>query len=185
VTRCEDARALLLEADLGELLGEGPSELAVHVRQCAACAELGQRILDGQAALSGVLGEMAERVAVDADPARARSGVAGLPAGAGRKEEAAGARPRAVALPSGAESAVRKKRLVWRVALPLAAAAAAALALFQLPGPTGTGVPFVPPELAQRGMEGGGGLVAAASPETNVAVLPTDNPDITVVWFIR
>jgi hypothetical protein len=185
VKRCEDARDLLLEAEVEELLGEGPSELATHVRQCAACAELGQRILDAQTALSEALAEMAGGVAIDADPAWARTGGVGPPAGAGMTEEAPDVGPGVVELPSGAESAVRKRRLAWRVALPLAAAAAAVLALFQLPGPTGTGIPFVPPESAQRETGGRGGRVAAANPETSVAVLPTDNPDITVVWFIR
>lgn len=184
MTRCEEARDLLLEADVEALLGEGPSELAAHVRECEACAELGQRILDAQTALSGALAEMADAVAVAADPRRARTGAVAPPAGRGVAEEAGDVGPRVVGFPSGAE-AVRKRLRVWRVALPLAAAAVVGLALLHLPGSTGTGVPFVPPELAQRGSEGSGDMVAAASPETTVAVLPTGNPDITVVWFIR
>lgn len=43
---CEQARDLMLEADLDELRGTGDSPLARHVRNCGECAGFANRILE-------------------------------------------------------------------------------------------------------------------------------------------
>ena len=52
---CSQARDALLEAELAELLGEGPSDLAAHVRTCPECAACAGAILGSTRALDGAL----------------------------------------------------------------------------------------------------------------------------------
>jgi anti-sigma factor RsiW len=56
---CERARALLLEADIEELRGEGDSPLATHLRGCEACQATARSILMGQVELDRALAELA------------------------------------------------------------------------------------------------------------------------------
>lgn len=160
MTRCSEVRDRLLDADPGELEGRGSSPVAAHVRACPACRARARRILDAQAALDGALSEMAAGVAVGVDPAEARSQVE-------RRRRS-------------------RRRVVWGVVAPLAAAAVGAVALFGTGRPSDPGAPMgTVPTWALPGLgAGGSGTVVSAGGE-GVAVLPTRNPDITVVWFIR
>lgn len=59
---CDEARELLLEADLSELRGEGDSPLALHVTSCTACRAAANHLLAQTAALhAAVQQEPAER----------------------------------------------------------------------------------------------------------------------------
>jgi len=49
---CENARDLLLEADLTELRSEGCGALVQHLHQCSTCQNRARRILDQAAALA-------------------------------------------------------------------------------------------------------------------------------------
>jgi hypothetical protein len=75
---CAAARALMVEADLAEVRGEGDSPLAAHVRACAECQGHAAMILEGEAELDAVLAELArpsEKARVV--PLRPRRGWAG------------------------------------------------------------------------------------------------------------
>ena len=52
---CENARDLLLEADLTELRGEGGGALVQHLHHCSTCQSQARRILDQTAALAAGL----------------------------------------------------------------------------------------------------------------------------------
>jgi anti-sigma factor RsiW len=56
---CAAARALMLEADLAELRGEGDSPLAAHLRACADCRARAETIIEGEAELGAALAELA------------------------------------------------------------------------------------------------------------------------------
>jgi hypothetical protein len=56
---CERARALLLEADLPELLGESDSELARHLGACPACRRTADRIGQAERSLAAWLARAA------------------------------------------------------------------------------------------------------------------------------
>jgi hypothetical protein len=55
---CDAAFERLLEADPAELAGQGDSEVAVHVRECARCQAVGATLLGGQERLSAALTQM-------------------------------------------------------------------------------------------------------------------------------
>ncbi|HTK56626.1 MAG TPA: hypothetical protein VL295_07370, partial [Gemmatimonadales bacterium] len=52
---CEASRRALLQAELTELRGEGTTQLAVHIRECAACRRDAVRILVATAQLGAVI----------------------------------------------------------------------------------------------------------------------------------
>jgi hypothetical protein len=45
--QCTTAQDLMLEAEIGELRGEGPGALARHTNECSTCRNRAQRILRG------------------------------------------------------------------------------------------------------------------------------------------
>jgi len=61
---CEQATALMLEADLTELAGLGESELTSHLAECAACRERARRIVAAEQALGRVLDDVRPRAGV-------------------------------------------------------------------------------------------------------------------------
>lgn len=69
---CTEARDLLLQAELAELRGEGESEVARHVRECARCRTVAQEIGEQEGALAQALAGMRPGVSADtaADEAR-------------------------------------------------------------------------------------------------------------------
>jgi anti-sigma factor RsiW len=147
---CELAFERMLEADPEELAGQGDSELAAHVKQCSRCGAVAAEILAGQELLASGL----RQLRVD-----------------GTVEELLPEVRRVAATP--------RRRLLTRVALPLAAAAALALLVVGdrseiLPSAeSATPIAQAPrPEQSVR-----------LAPNTNAVVFKTSNPKITVVWF--
>jgi hypothetical protein len=59
--QCTSAQGLMLEADIGELRGEGTSELARHIAGCAGCRGHAQRILRGYGDLEQGLATFAQK----------------------------------------------------------------------------------------------------------------------------
>jgi len=160
---CVEMRERLLEADPAELLGEGDSTVALHVAGCAACTAAARRVLRSQQELADALSQLSDRAA-----------------------PAPGARVVSVGSAASAESAVRPargaRRSLLRVMPPLAAAAVLVLFLLQqraadelprlepVPEPTAY-APDMP--------------VVNATDGSDVAVMQTTNPNITVVWFLK
>jgi len=158
MTSCADVRDLLLEAAPEELRGEGEGPLTVHLRSCAACRRRAELLLRADEALDEALGA---GPALDVDAILAQAAAA--PAEVGWKARAARAARQAAAA-----------RRAW---IPLAAAAALTglLLVTRSPGPP------PPPAGAPAGALP---LVESAS-AAGVAILETDNPDITVLWFFQ
>lgn len=153
MTPCERPLDWLLEADLEELRGEGDGENAVHLGTCKRCREAAERIVSRTTGLDEVLSPELPTLDVDAVLARARMGV---------EEGDSGRRT--------------TQRTHWRRWAPLVAAASlAGLLLLGQREPEFPGEP-VATRVAQR-------AAIEAPAEHNVAVIQTDNPDITVLWF--
>ncbi|MCY4015170.1 MAG: hypothetical protein OXG82_20960 [Gammaproteobacteria bacterium] len=154
---CRRPVAELLRADVDVLKGNGSSELAGHIRDCERCGALARSILAGYEALNGTL-----EPAVDLNVRRIVS--------FGRAR---------------ADGRVRH-RSRWRLPMPptwaaataTAASIAAALALV-LPerGPRLKPV-WQPPATVSS-------APVVSAPHHNVAVIQTDDPDITVFWFYK
>ena len=148
----------LLRADVDELDGSGSTELAGHIRACERCGALARSIVSGYEALDDTL-EAAVRVQ-------------------GRSIVALG---RARADPGG------RDRSRWRLPMPpawatgtaAAASIAAALALV-LPDPQG-----LRPEPVWQPPDTAANVPVVSAPHHNVAVIQTDDPDITVFWFYK
>lgn len=151
---CEAVREALLVAEPDELRGESGGEVVDHLRACAQCRADADRILAGSRALDAWLGA----------PGRAPT-----------LEQLAGLGPVA---PGPAH------RGSWRRARPAAAwialsAAAAAIALLvrppARPRPSGIAVEVPPNTEPLPLVQDAGGR--------SFAVLETEDPDITVLWF--
>jgi hypothetical protein len=156
--KCLDARRALLEAELETLEGGGNGPLARHLRECTGCSSVARAILEGEAALSDALNEAAPRLDL-----RKVMDLAG-------EAEAAVAR-------KGVQELRSWRRPAPALAFLPLAAAAAATAFFlgrppSLPGPT-----YSPPA-------SGGGLEVQAPGGGALAVLQTNNPEITVLWLL-
>lgn len=167
--RCEDARALLLEADVAELDPDGSSApsspLAAHLRDCARCAAAAADIHRGLAELNARLTAAVPDGAVDAIMARLAAPVA--VAGEAAPDRAVAGRN----FPAGRSW----RRSPW---MPVAIAAGIAGLFFvtrvRTPPPMG-GTPQLVSAPALPLVESSG--------SAGVAVIETDNPDITVLWF--
>ena len=59
--QCTAAQDLMLEAEIGELRGEGPGALARHISECSTCSNRAQRILRGYADLEQGLGTLTKK----------------------------------------------------------------------------------------------------------------------------
>ena len=167
---CETALERILEASLEELSGAGDTPLASHLEGCARCRALADEVLEGQAALAGVLVTLEPRTDVDA------------------------------VLSGKARARERSARRRWTWALPLAAAAAVAGLLLAEIGPDGGPVVTSPSETAQaprrrplsgHALAGPPGRTSplpaparvAAAPQRTVTLIATSNPRISVVWI--
>lgn len=157
----EDPLKALLTAELDELAGEADTELGRLVRDCPHCSAAARKILAANEALNATLA--ASRV-VDAPAlvARARSS---------QRSKASGWRMRWPAIPSA-----------W----PWAAATVGALAVWTIlvvfawrtESPTDPETrPEVPAEHAESPL--------VDAPGYSVAVIPTTNPDITIIWLTK
>ena len=153
---CGRPMEALLRAERDELDGSGTTELAGHIRACERCGALARSILAGYETLNDALEPGVELNA-----------------------------PRIVAL--GRARAGVRRRSTWRWPMPpawaaataAAAAIAAALALV-LPAPRG---PQLEPVWQPPATVASAPVVSA--PHHNVAVIQTDDPDITVFWFYK
>lgn len=146
---CKSALERLLEADPAEMTGEGDSELVAHLRECERCTAIATRLLEGQAELAAALGELTPHAGVEEALGRARV----------RRRQAA------------------RRRKVWRLVAPLAAAAAvAAVLLGRLPNGRMPGqvVSLPAPRIEP--------LVQVAATQ-NVMVYETPDKSAKVVWF--
>jgi len=158
--QCEIARERILEADPAELSGDVAGDLADHLAGCSACHVLANRVLKAERALAGAIAAMESGLDVDAALAR-------VPRGQGW-------------------GSVRG----WRragLALPLAAAAVAALVMLKPPEDSRQAAAFDPsaPVVTRTlGWDRPAPVVRSIS-HANVAILPTENPDITIVWFMN
>ena len=151
---CARSLDYLLEAELGELDAASDTEIGRHIRDCERCRRAAQKMLDGTARLDAALATVPDGFDVDAVLKRARSPESG---------------PR-----SSTATALHSQ---WKrfATLALAASIVGLLVLRNwdeaLPGPAL--VPRVTAELP----------IVEPSSGQSVAVINTDNPDITVLWF--
>ena len=146
----------LLRAERDELDGSGTTELARHIRACERCGALARSILAGYETLNATL-EPAIELSV----------------------------PRIVALGQARADAGVRRPSRWRLPMPptwaaataAAASIAAALALV-LPDPRDPRLEPQPPATVAS-------APVVSAPHHNVAVIQTDDPDITVFWFYK
>ena len=149
---CATALDRLLEADLAETAARGESELAQHLRTCDRCRAVADRILADQQALGRAIAEAEPRTPVDE----------ALRSAAGRVRLA------------------RRRRKIWRVTLP--AAAAAGLAGILVFGGGGQGALDSVWEGTMPQPATGLDIQAPAGRDFLVFEVQ-DRPDIVVVWF--
>jgi hypothetical protein len=152
---CAEARDLILEADPSELEGSGESLLADHIRECGRCRAVAGTILGAERSLAAGLADAVEPPDLDE-----------LLKKASRPES-----------PKGSILPLRKRRVGLAV-LPVVAAAAMVALLFLGEQPRLPGDPYTPPERSS-------GLGLEIPEGRNAAVLTTNNPNITVLWFFN
>ncbi len=159
MTGCPTTREWILDVDPEELERDASGEHAGHLAECPECRALADEILAAEAALRDALDSVEPALHVEAALVRAREAVA-------------------------VHKATRRRRR-WQAAVPLAAAALGGLLLIDRPSPA-PDPGFHPATVrAARAL----GLVGArpvvkAEGHQSVAVLPTENPNITVIWFM-
>ncbi len=157
---CADTREWILEVDPEELAREAAGEHSDHLAACPECRALADGILGAEVALRDTLDSVEPALGVEAALVRAREAAA-------------------------THKATRRRRR-WQVAVPLAAAALGGILLMGRPSPA-PGPAFDPATVrAARAL----GLVGArpvvnAESHRRVAVLPTENPNITIIWFME
>ncbi len=163
MTDCPTTRDWILEVDPEELEEDATGEHADHLAECPDCRALADEILGAEALLRDGLDSVEPALGVAEALVRARE--------AHQATEA--------------HRATRRQRR-WQVALPLAAAALGGLLLIGRPRPVPA--PGFDPATVRAaralGLIGPGPVVRAEGHE-RVAVLPTENPKITVIWFMK
>lgn len=160
MSTCRDFREMLLEAEPSELRGEGGGPLAEHLRRCDGCRRAALVILATNAGLAEALAREADPAAVDA--VLRQAGVA----------------PGGVKAPQHRGRWRRARSWAWATGA-LAAAMAGVILMRGRPAPA-------PPSLAAtRGAAAAQLPVVADASADKVAVLATDDPDITVLWFFQ
>lgn len=150
---CTEARDRLLEADLAELNGEADTELGMHVRDCAGCRAVAERLAGQERSLAAALDAVQPRMGVEEALVRVAAESA--------------SRGRVLTFPL---------RKAWGL-VPLAAAAAVAGVLVTSNGGQLPGEPIDVAALHQAPVP-----TVEASTGQSVAVFETQNPDIVVVW---
>ncbi len=167
MTRCKSFVDSMLYASMSELRGAGDSALARHVATCPHCASMARRILEDTRSLGRILEGPAPELDLNALLSRA-------------EREAATEEPRSRGLPPSRRARRFRRRSGW-----VGVAAAAGISALLLVTYEKDRAPRVPPD-------GATGTVAAraeappiveAAPGHDVAIIPTDNPDVTVVWY--
>ncbi len=165
MTECNSFQDLLLTASPAELRGDGDTPLARHLAACASCRERAQRFV----ALTEILAHRLDTPA----------GVPDVEAILAQAQRASGAGMRAPEARAPGKRSTRR-HLPW---LGLAAAAVLAAVLFRpVPRPTAPSAGPVPDLGPAPGLEADLPLVES-TPGNEVAVLPTADPDITILWF--
>ena len=158
MTNCSEVRELLLEAAPSELRGEGGGVLAEHLLRCEGCRRRAELLLSADETLDAALG------AVPAPGVEAILALAAQPGSAPAWKTRAG-------------SAVRRAAAARRAWIPLAAAAAVTGLLLISRSPAPLPLPAAArseaPPLVETASAGG------------VAIIETDNPNITVLWFFE
>jgi hypothetical protein len=153
---CHQGSQGLLEADLHELEGVGESPLAVHIRDCPKCRAMAQAIVEDHRLLARGLQESVS----GPDLGLLVDGFLAQEKGAVDGDDAKARSP---------------FRRFGPYLIPLAAAATLA-GLFFGGNPSLPGDPYLLPQRVE-------GLDLEVADGGDVAVLATDNPDITVLWF--
>ncbi len=160
---CSTTRDWILEVDPEELARDGTGEQrdatgehAAHLAECAECRALADEILGAEAVLREGLDSLEPTLDVGAALVRARQ----------------------------AHQAVRRRRR-WPAAVPLAAAALGGLLVLGRPSPVRIADldPATVTAARALGLVGPAPVVRAGRND-RVAVLPTENPNITVIWFM-
>lgn len=165
MSACHRPVEALLTAELDELAGEADTELGRHVRDCPHCSAAARKILAANEALNASLSQ--RRVLHSASLlARARS----------REHAPRASRPR--------------WRARWLAYGPLGwvgagiglVAVATVLLVLTLPRE-----PLPSPELAAEQTAAGRASqpLMVDAPGYDVAVIPTENPDVTIIWFAK
>jgi predicted anti-sigma-YlaC factor YlaD len=157
---CEEVRDFLLDADLPPMVDTvSGADLESHLDRCPSCAALLAGLEEAERMLSDHIGALAATVAPNTDPT------------AVREQETL---------------ASRRRKLRWAVLMPLAAAVLGGVAFF---GPRSRevnryqgGPDWALPVANLQSIQP---VVISSSRHTNVAVLPTENPNITIVWFME
>lgn len=172
--RCETALERMLEAEPETLRGEGDGELVRHLAGCARCARIAATLVEESDAVDRALDEWAGEISADATADAALAAIRATPT-----DEVA---PPGFDQGSGAVGVRRVSRRTWmrRAWVPLAAAAALAGILFltrhEMPFPPASGSdgPAVEPRVS-----------VTPPPDRNVAIMETENPNITIVWLYQ
>jgi hypothetical protein len=155
--KCSEAHSAMLEAELPSLEGAGDDPLALHISGCLACAEKARAIIQAETSLANALEEAVP--SPNLERVLQTAGVGGTPG----------------AFPSSPARRFPRGLRARFTLLPLAAAAVLA-ALFLGRPPALPGPPYSPPRLSA-------GLDVQVPEGTDVAVLKTNNPAITVLWL--
>jgi len=159
---CASTREWILEVDPEELEQDASGEHADHLAECALCRALADEILGAEVALRHTLDSVEPALDVVAALDQARE-----------------------AHRAAVQQTARRRRL-WQVAVPLAAAALGGILLVGRPPPVP--VPAFDPATVRAaralGLVGPRPVVKAEGHQS-VAVLPTENPNITVIWFME
>ena len=159
---CENALRDLLDAEPEAYSGTGDGELAEHLRSCSRCSRVAAHLRKEERILAEALGSNA--VEPEADVVRSIVGRAHAAGEFGRPEVVA------------ARSLVARRWAHWVPALAAAALVAVALwpsAPASVSDPSIALKPQTPPPPRIH-----------APPGTDVAVLATSDPSITVVWIL-
>jgi len=192
---CRETIEWLLEAEPDELAGRGEGEAAEHVRSCARCRAVAERLLDAQALLAAELTapprvgveEAIEKVVLGSAQPLGKAGVGGggpaLPLRHPGDRSAVTPPPGRGNVGGTAGGGVRGGRRALRALVPLAAAAAVVALLLvrhDVPPPAFEDVagprsvaPAPPVALP----------VVIAPAGRNAALFHTSDPRITVVWI--
>ena len=151
---CTRSLDYLLEAELDELDGASDTEVGRHIRDCERCRAVAQKVLDSTTRLDAALATVPDGFDLDAVLGRAGSPESG---------------PRAATI-----SPIRRR---WQqiASVALAASIVGLLVLGDRDEPL-PGASFAPRLSTQL-------PIVEPSTGQNVAVITTDNPDITVLWF--
>ena len=151
---CTRSLDYLLEADLDELGGQSATDVGRHIRDCGRCRAMAQRVLDSTARLDAALATVPDGFDVDSVLVRAKS-----PESRSQAATISPIRPR------------------WQriASVALAASIVGLLVLGDRDEPL-PGTAFAPRLTAQL-------PIVDPSSVQNVAVIETENPDITVLWF--